>query len=118
MIEFIFNNSTPIQNFEIKPSSDSIVTSSIEDGYNVSRKRYTRSIREFTVKWAGTDADFVAAEEFYYNTTSCGSLPFFLQIKNILGFTLFSGNVILSAPYSPSYQGIGTWEFTFQFREV
>ena len=115
-IEFPFNDRTPVPPFSIPPE-DNLLRSKMDAGVIIQRKRYTKARREFTIRWQGTDEDFDKAEEFYYNTLDGGVASFHLIVRNILGKIIFNGNVLLTKPYVPTYNGIGTWEFEYAFVE-
>ena len=116
-IEFIFNNKTAFPPYSL-PYEDNIIRSNTENGCVHTRKRYTKTRKEFTIKWQGNDDDYEAAEDFYSSALAGGVNSFNLIVLNVFNKVLFSGSVKLTKPYVPTYNGLGTWEFEYSFREA
>ena len=115
-IEFPFNALTAIPPFSL-PAEDNILRNEAEAGVVLTRKRYTKTRKTFTIKWCGNDADFATAENFFYNSIDSGVKSFHMVVLNVNKVILFDGNVKLVKPYVPTYNGLGTWEFEYTVRE-
>ena len=101
------------------------IESPVEDGYVISRPRYTRVRRTYTVKWDGVNSDYANIDNFYRITTSGGSLPFFITLNfaktdNLEANAQISTNVQVrfTEPPKITYQGMGVWEIRCSFMEV
>ena len=116
-IEFPFNHLCPIPSYSLA-AEDNLLRNEADAGVVITRKRYTKTRKAFTVKWNGNDNDFATAENFFYNTINSGVDSFYMVIRNVNQNILFKGIVQLTKPYVPTYNGLGTWEFEYSVREV
>ncbi len=97
---------------------DNVLRSKTEDGYEITRLRYSR-IREtlgpFTWQFL-TDQEYQALMNFYRSITAGGSLPFQFSVST--RSRMITKIVRFSEPPKYSYVGFDRWQVQCTFREV
>lgn len=97
-------------------SEDNTIRSTTDDGYVISRQRYTRSRDELELTWDLSDTEANTLQTFYKTTTANGSLEFILSL--ITPHLTITKTVLFIAPPVHTYKGNGKFESSCKFREV
>lgn len=97
---------------------DNVLRSKTEDGYEITRPRYTKvrtTLGPLTWQYL-TDAEYQTLMDFYDNTTAGGSLPFQFSVSTRT--RTITKTVRFTEPPKATYVGIDWWQVQCTFREV
>lgn len=101
---------------------DNLIRSTTEDGYEITRPRYTKQRKRIVLKWDIVNSEYTTINNFYTTSTLFGSLPFNLTFSTSdstpNSAITFSSTVRFASPPKMTYAGIGVWELECSFREV
>lgn len=116
MLEFPITRQPNPDNTWTWQSEDNTIRSNTEDGYVISRQRYTRSRDTFELTWDLSDIEANTLQTFYKSITANGSLEFTITL--LTPHLSLTKTVLFTEPPTHTYKGNGKFESSCKFREV
>lgn len=116
MADIVFPLTTPPKTPSTVTPVSNTLYSPTESGHVITRNKFTKIRRNFSLTWDCTEAQYTLVWDFYRNTINGGSVPFYLSFS--LGGIVYYVKVILTEPTQFNYNGMGTWEINVKATEV